>query len=132
MEPRVFFSYMSYLDEQIRTGKTSTGIWWSLVAGFLAWALDLGVSYVLQHYSCSTHHKSVLHLISIVCLLIAISGCAAGFAEFRRFPPGTSEEGGSHFDRAHFQALIGITFSLSFSVVIIAGAVPRWILSACA
>ena len=73
----------------------------------------------------------MLHLISVACFLIALSGFGTGLVEFRRFPGTTSEEGGSHFDRAHFQALLGMAFSLSFALVVIAGSVPRWILGPC-
>ena len=120
-------SFVRHID----AGKTSWGIWWGLIAGFLAWGLDLGLSYVLEQHSCSTGHHYVLHAISFCCFLVALSGAFTGLAEFRRFPGDTKEEGGSRFDRAHFQALLGILFSLSFAVVVIAGAVPRWILSPC-
>lgn len=113
------------------TGKTPWGIWWSLAAGFVAWGIDLGLSYMLEQHSCSTGHFYVLHTISFVSFALAISGFAAGFIEKRRFPHDSKEEGGSSLDRAHFQALIGMIFSLSFAVVIIAGAIPRWILSPC-
>jgi len=122
---------MAEFKQHIDAGKTSWGIWWGLIAGFLAWGLDLGASYVLDQHSCSTGHHYVLHLISIACLVLALSGFFAGFAELRRFPADTSEEGGSRLDRAHFQALLGIVFSLSFTLVVLAGAVPRWILSPC-
>ena len=118
-------------EQHISEGKTSWGMWWGLIAGFLAWGLDLGASYVLEQHSCSTGHHYVLHAISFGCLIVAVSGFFAGFAEFRRLPEGTNEEGGSRFDRAHFQALLGIAFSLSFTLVVIAGAIPRWILGPC-
>jgi hypothetical protein len=122
---------MARSQQQIQEGRTPRGLWWSLIAGFAAWAFDLGCSYVLEQHSCSTGHHYVLHITSIVCFVIALTGFGTGWMEFRRFPGTTSEEGGSHFDRAHFQALLGMAFSLSFAVVIIAGAVPRWILSPC-
>ena len=115
----------------VETGKTPFGIWWSLIAGFAAWAIDLGLSYMLEQHSCSTGHYYVLHTISFVCFVIAMSGFGFGFIEMRRFPHESKEEGGSSLDRAHFQALIGMIFSLSFAVIIIAGAIPRWILSPC-
>ena len=118
-------------EKDIEAGKTSWGIWWALVAGFLAWGLDLGLSYMLEQHSCSTGHHYVLHTISFVCVLVALSGFFTGFSELRRFPANTSEEGGSHFDRAHFQALMGAALSLAFTLVVIAGAIPRWILSPC-
>jgi hypothetical protein len=122
---------MANFEQEIGRGKTSWGIWWAMYAGFTAWGIDLALSYILEQHSCSTGHHYVLHVISIVCFLLALSGFAAGFAELRRFPPDTKAEGGSRFDRAHFQALLGIVFSLSFAVVVIAGSVPRWILSPC-
>jgi len=122
---------MARSTQQIQAGRTPLGLWWSLVAGFAAWAIDLGFSYVLEQHSCSTGHHYVLHVISIVCFVIALTGFATGWIEFRRFPATASEEGGSPFDRAHFQALLGMAFSLCFAVVILAGAVPRWILSPC-
>jgi SNF family Na+-dependent transporter len=73
----------------------------------------------------------VLHGISIACFVAALSGFATGLVEFRRFSGTTSEEGGSRFDRAHFQALLGMAFSLSFALIVIAGSVPRWILNPC-
>jgi hypothetical protein len=118
-------------EQQIQAGRTPLGLRWSLIAGFVAWAFDLGFSYVLEQHTCSTAHHYVLHGISIICFAIALTGFGTGWVEFRHFPGSTSEEGGSHFDRAHFQALLGMAFSLSFAVVVIAGSVPRWILSPC-
>jgi hypothetical protein len=112
-------------------GKTPWGLWWGLVAGFVAWGLDLGLSYMLEQHSCSTGHYYVLRIISSICMALALSGFALGFMEFKRLPENATEEGGSHFDRAHFQGLLGMAFSLCFAVVIIAASVPRWILSPC-
>ena len=122
---------MARSEQQIQAGRTPLGLWWSLIAGFAAWAVDLGFSYVLEQHSCSTGHHYLLHVISVVSLAIALTGFGTGLVEFKRFPGSTSEEGGTHFDRAHFQALLGMAFSLSFALVVIAGSVPRWILSTC-
>jgi hypothetical protein len=122
---------MASSEQTIRAGRTPWGLWWSLIAGFVAWGVDLGLSYMLEQHSCSTGQVYVLHGISIVCFVFALSGFVTGLVEFRRFPGATSEEGGSPFDRAHFQALLGMVFSLSFALVIIAASVPRWLLSPC-
>jgi hypothetical protein len=122
---------MARSEQIIKSGRTPWGLWWSMAAGFAAWGVDLGLSYMLEQHSCSTGHHYVLHVISVTCFLIALSGLFFGVAELRALPKNAKEEGGSRFDRAHFQALLGIAFSLSFAVVIIAGSVPRWILSPC-
>ena len=117
--------------QMVESGKTPWPLCWSLIAGFVAWGVDLGISYTLEQHSCSTGHHYVLHAVSIVCLALALSGFGTGVREFKKLPPNTAEEGGSRFDRAYFQSLLGMIFSLSFAVVIIAGAVPRWILNPC-
>ncbi len=116
---------------KIQSGRVPLGLWWSLVAGFAAFGFDLGASYVLVQHSCSTGHHYVLHLISLVAFVLALSGFFMGFSEIRLLPHEAKEEGGSHFDRAHFQALLGMLFSLSFAAAIIAQSVPRWILTPC-
>ena len=122
---------MASSAQNIQHGRTPFGLWWSLVAGFVTWGVDLGLSYMLEQHSCSTGHHYVLHLIGFICFLFALSGFGTGLIELKRFPGETSEEGGSPFDRAHFQAILGMSFSLFFSVLVIAGSVPRWLLSPC-
>jgi hypothetical protein len=100
-------------------------------AGPLAWAADLGVSYVLAQHACSTGHHYVPHVITAVCFVIALTGFAAGWTEYKKLPREVDDKGPRPLDRAYFQILFGIVFSLAFSLVIIVGAVPRWILSAC-
>ena len=58
---------MAKSEQQIQSGRTPAGLWWSLAAGFAAWGLDLGLSYLLERHTCSTGDGSVLHLISVAC-----------------------------------------------------------------
>ncbi|HZQ25690.1 MAG TPA: hypothetical protein VFA89_23065 [Terriglobales bacterium] len=112
-------------------GRASALVWWSMCAGPLAWGVDLGFSYSLTQHSCSTGHHYVLHVISVICFLIALTGFAVGLSEYLKLPPDAEDHGRRPIDRAHFQVLFGIVFSLSFAVVVIAGAVPRWIFTPC-
>jgi uncharacterized membrane protein len=113
-------------------GKTPAGLQWSMWAGFLAWGADLGLSYVLQQHACSTGHYYVLRGITAVTLVVALSGFVAAFQQHRKLAQSAEEQGVRPSDRALFQARLGIGFSLGFVVVIIAAAVPRWILGLCA
>src|ERR1051326_1948307 len=96
---------MASSEQYIQAGRTPLGLWWSLVAGFAAWAFDLGFSYMLEQHSCSTGHHYVLHVISLVSLAIALTGFGTGWVEFKRFPGTTSEEGGSHRSEEHTSEL---------------------------
>ena len=121
---------MTELDQYARDSRVEAELWWAIAAGPVAWGLDLGVSYSLTQHVCSTGHYYVLHLISGLCFACALTGVFCAVSNYRRFE-GAHEKGGRPRDRAHFQALIGIIFSVSFAVVIMAGSVPRWVLSPC-
>ena len=122
---------MAELEKTVRSSEAPPLVWWTMFAGPLAWACDLGFSYVLAQHACSTGHHYVLHVITVVCALVALSGCAAGWRAYNALPEEATEEGMRPMDRAHFQVLFGIVFSLAFTVVIVAEAVPRWILNPC-
>jgi hypothetical protein len=119
------------IQNQIQGGGAPIPIWWSFFIGPLAWAGDLGFSYVLAQHACSTGHHYVLHVVSIVFFLIALSGVFVGITELQKFPSQATEKGGRPLDRAYFQAIFGIAFSLSFAIVIVAESLPPWILGPC-
>jgi len=122
---------MAELENTVRKGEAPALVWWAMFGGPFAWACDLGFSYVLQQHTCSTGHHYVLHVITVVCALIALSGRAAGWAAFTRVPREADDKGVRPMDRTHFQVMFGVVFSLAFTMVIIAEAVPRWILHPC-
>ena len=118
-------------SQPIQSGETPARLRWSLAAGFTAFALDLGVSYVLRQHVCTSSQKFELHLVTFICLAMALCGFTLGWIGFHNLPHDAEEEGGEPHDRAHFEALLGMGFSLAFALVIIALAVPRWILTVC-
>lgn len=122
---------MADVQETVQRGQAPGLLWWCMVAGPLAWGCDLGFSYALTYHACSTGHHYVLHLVSVLCFLLALTGAAAGYSEYQKLPHEASEEGRRPFDRAYFQVLFGTVFSIAFAITVIAGAVPRWILNPC-
>jgi hypothetical protein len=106
-------------------------VWWGLIAGPLAWALNEGTDYALTQHACSTGHFYVLRVTSVVCILVALSGFALAFAVHRRLPrdPETEEE--LPRDRAYFLCIVGIAMSIAFAIIVISQVVPQWILSPC-
>jgi hypothetical protein len=124
-------SFMAQLAKIVRPSETPAMIWWTMFAGPVGWATDLGFSYALAQHTCSTGHHYVLHVITVACAVIALSGFASGLTAYNELPEGAREEGARPLDRTHFQVLFGMVFSLAFTVVIVAEAVPRWILNPC-
>jgi hypothetical protein len=118
-------------DRLIPNGRTPNGLRWSLAAGFTAFGLDLGLSYVLRQHVCTSSQIVELHLVTVVCVTIALSGFLVGWLGFSNLPHDSEEEGGEPHDRAHFEALLGMGLSLAFTLAIIAVGVPRLLLNVC-
>ena len=113
-----------------RPAANSGLLWAGVLLGPTAWALDEGLSYMLAQHSCSTGHFYVLHVISVLCLLLAIAGLIIARAQLAKVGPGSQDGGGPH-DRSWWMAVLGIALSIGFSLVIIAIAVPKIMLSPC-
>ncbi|HEY1464817.1 MAG TPA: hypothetical protein VGF44_15480 [Terriglobales bacterium] len=122
---------MAQTSQTIRKGETPIQLWWSLIAGFVAFGGDLGISYVLQQHACSSADFYLLHVVTWIAFVTAISGFVMGWRIFRMLPESVTERGRESHDRAHFQALLGMGFSLFFALAIVANGVPRWILDPC-
>jgi len=105
-------------------------LWTGVLAGPIAWILDEGLSYALTQHACSTGHVYVLHVISVVSLIIAIIGAWIAWRQWSLLGEG-SDEGGSAHDRAWWMARVGVALGIGFGIVIVALAVPKFMLSPC-
>jgi RsiW-degrading membrane proteinase PrsW (M82 family) len=112
------------------SAKSPAAQFYALLIGPFAWAGDLGCSYAFVYHACSTGHHYVLHVITGLALLFALTGAFVGWHEFRAFRDG-HEEGGSPLDRSYFMAVLGIASGLGFALVIVATAVPKFVFSPC-
>lgn len=113
---------------------SATGIallWAGLLAGPVAWALDLTISYSIVKWTCGSQYTSVLHLITIAALLMTAAGAAASWAALQRAPSEAAEAGPRPMDRGRFMALLGLVTCALFALAMIGNALPRLMLDAC-
>jgi hypothetical protein len=106
-------------------------LWTGILAGPLAWAFDLTVSYALVKWVCRTQNYAVLQLISAVSMLIVSAGAAVSWMALSRTPSDAGTDGGHPIQRARFLAIVGLVASALFALQIVAGAIPHWMLDAC-
>ena len=106
-------------------------LWTGVLAGPLAWAVDLSVSYALVKWTCRVRQEPILHAITLVALVIVIGGAAVSWLALQRTAGAGPTDGGQPRQRARFMAILGLTSSALFALTIVAGAIPRWILDAC-
>ena len=106
-------------------------LWAGILAGPVAWALDLTVSYSIVKWTCGSQHTSVLHLITLAALLITAAGAAASWTALQRAPHEAAEDGPRPVDRGRFMALLGLVTCAVFALAMIGNALPRLMLDAC-
>jgi hypothetical protein len=113
-------------DQPVSVG----ALWWGILIGPTAWALDQGISYAIAQHACSTGHFYVLHVTSAVMFVLALSGVLVATRQLGIARSGR-EEGGTPLDRSWFMAWLGILMSVAFALTIIALSVPKVLLSPC-
>lgn len=105
-------------------------LWFAVLAGPLAVALNMGAGYALVKWSCATGHAGVLTAISAAALAVALAGAWAGWRCREQLRDAT-EYGGRIVDRSYFVALVGIGLSLLTALVVVMQAYPHFVLSPC-
>jgi hypothetical protein len=106
-------------------------LWTGILAGPLAWAFDLGVSYALVKWTCVTNREAVLHLVTLASLVVVAGGAVVSWLARRRTAADLPTDGGTPRQRAHFMVILGLTSSALFALAIVAIAIPLWVLDAC-
>jgi hypothetical protein len=109
---------------------TIAALWWGILIGPTAWALDQGISYAIDQHACSTGHFYVLHVASAVCFVLGLTGALVAWRQLALVRDGR-DEGGSPRDRSWFMAWLGILMSSVFALTIVALAVTKIVLSPC-
>jgi hypothetical protein len=113
-------------EEPVRVGV----LWWGILIGPAAWALDQGISYAIDQHACSTGHFYLLHLVSAVGFVLTLTGGLLAWRQLAAVSDGR-EDGGSPRDRSWFMAWLGILMSSVFALAIIALLVTKIVLSPC-
>jgi hypothetical protein len=110
---------------------TPLPLWTGILAGPIAWALDLMASYAVVKWVCHTNRYGVLPLITFASLAIVIGGAAISWAALMSTADDVPTDGGRPRQRARFMAVLGLASSALFALQILAGAIPHRVLDAC-
>jgi hypothetical protein len=117
-------------DVHFRKPAATFALWYSILIGPFAWAVDEQLAYSLVYHSCSTGHYYLMHVIGVACILLGLSGALVGALALARTRDATLD-GGRVADRSRFMAMLGISASVGSVVLMIAQSVPRFMLSPC-
>jgi hypothetical protein len=103
-------------------------LWAGILVAPAACAANLELGYLLVHPACLRNDMTPLHVVQILCLAAALEGGLIAWRALRREQTGVSGEAG---DRSRFLAGLGVWTSALFALVIVAQAVPSFVLHQC-
>jgi len=106
-------------------------LWTGILAGPVAWALDLTASYALVKWVCMSRYSGALQAITLTALALVCGGAALSWIALQRTATDLPMDGGRPRQRARFMAILGLSTCALFALQIIAGAIPHWMLDAC-
>ena len=70
-------------------------------------------------------------LVTLASLAVVVGGASISFTALRHTVDDVPTDGGQPRQRARFMAILGLASSALFTLQILAGAIPHWVLDAC-
>lgn len=90
--------------------------WTGVLTGPVVWLFDLGLMYLLVRHSCTSRSSAALFAITLAALLLTALGALAAKV---------------NLERNRFMALGGMMMSGFFFLLVLAEAIPVWVLNPC-
>jgi hypothetical protein len=101
----------------------------------LAWAAQQQTLYTMVAWACQSGHAVVMHLVSIAALLLAALGALVAWRNWQRADRGQAndkdDDRGGSLSRSRFLAVLGLTSSAFFFLVIGAQWIATFVLHPC-
>lgn len=118
---------MTHVDER---GFGPLWLWTGIVAGPVAWLVNLSVNNALAPAACAERSTLMLNIVTALALLATAGGWAISWAALRQ-PLLQADVADVSRGRRRFMALLGLGAAVLFAMQILAGAFPQWMLDVC-
>lgn len=106
-------------------------LWAGVLAGPVAWAGSFGLRYSLVPYACRTGAEYVIDLVSVAALLVIAAGAGIAWRSWSAAGRNRETGGAGVVERSRFMAISGLILCAYFAMLVVAEAVPKFVLSAC-
>ena len=123
-----------HVEPTAREFSTTRGIlllWFSVLAGPIAWALNQEISYLFVPWACASGTRLMLHAVTLAALLLSLAGAFVGWRCWHRTGAEWHDAEGGVIGRSRLMALGGIALGAMFALVILAQGYPSLVLSPC-
>jgi cytochrome c biogenesis factor len=106
-------------------------LWAGVLLAPVAFLLNLELAYAVVPHACLSQNRLPVHLVHLVCLVIALVGGAFALRSWRSCGETWPGEEGGPVSRSRFMAGLGLLLSVLFALVIVAQWIPSFVLSPC-
>jgi hypothetical protein len=106
-------------------------LWLGLLVPPAAFLLNLELAYALVPAACGASTVAIVHLVHVVCLLLALGGGLLAWRTWKALGVEWPGEEGGPVARSRFMAGSGVLGSGLFALVILAQWIPSFVLSPC-
>lgn len=111
------------------TGGEIVRLWVGLLGPPVIWLCDLTANYALTRWSCANDRAWVLDAVSLLALVLVALTSFVAWGEWKKL--GERDAGETIGGRRRLMAIGGLTNGGFFAVVIVATAIPNFVLRSC-
>ena len=109
----------------------NVALWIGFLGGPIIWLFSFGARFALAPWACTFDNKWALYGVAIAGLLLC-AGCAfLSFREWRALGENEPTPDAGAVPRSNFLAILGIVISCGCGMIVIAQAIPEFVLGAC-
>jgi hypothetical protein len=119
------------MSEEIVIRPSSTLLWITILAGPVAFVVDMQSRFALVQWACFHHREWVLSVISVTAFVAALSAAVLAWVTFTRLHHHDALKHVAPLQRARFMAISGFILAAIFALSIVANGVPHLFLRAC-
>jgi hypothetical protein len=107
-------------------------LWVGVLLAPVAWAAQQQALYTMVPWACQTGHVSALHVVSLAAVVVAAIGALVAWRNWSRTGRAHSDDDrGGAISRSRFLAVLGLTASAFFALVIVAQGIAAFVLHPC-
>jgi hypothetical protein len=116
---------------EFREPRGIASLWFSMLAGPVAWMLGLNADYSLVRVACAKGTMLPLHLVTLATLALAVAGGLVAWRDWQRAGREWPGEAGTTLDRSRFMSVVGLMGSALFALTIVAQWLAKLFLDPC-
>ena len=106
-------------------------LWTGILAGPAVWLISFEANFALAPWACIFQAKLALYVVSLIALLLSAASGVLAWRQWKELGREWPGESGGALARSRVMAGSGVLMSAMFSIVIVAQAIPEFILEAC-